>query len=341
MTTNIRLSEAIVEYQEHMKSRDMAPRTIHNHMQVLRRGLAVWGDIYVASIQPGHIDRLFATQSWGPKTRNLYLSNLRSGFLTWCRRHNYMRKDYDPTDGWRNAKVVRREQPRIGVEMFPDLLDAAGTLRDRAIIALGLFTMARGSEITNIKIKDLDFDNSTVFLYRQKTKEEDIMPMSLELREEMLAWLAHYREQQNGYLDPDWYVIPACKPLPMAWDPAVCKLQPTGAPPPYVPFQRVRKPYDAVKRAMRNLGLEDYRAGIHLTRRSSARAYYDLLVAQGFDHAILRVGSVLGHKDTKTTQIYLGITVEREQRNSALAGKAMFPDMKRSGTVTHIRRKEA
>lgn len=339
MTTNERLTCAVGSYRDYMEATGIKPNTIDNHMQLLRRAIRVWGDIYVSSITHKHIDELFICPQWGPSTRNLYLSNFRAGFMPYCKRQGWMKRDYDPTEGWKMAKVTQREKKWIPLSDFPDLLDAAKTPLDRIIVAIGLFTMCRGSEITYLKVGDVDFDQNTLLIYRQKTEEEDRMPMPLELRDELLLWFRHY-EAAAGPLQPEWYVTPSRGPLPMARPKGsgFGPLQPTGEPPRYKPLNRLFKPYEAVKRTIKEMGMDDYRAGVHLLRRSSARAYYDILVASGHDHALLRVGAILGHKDTKTTQIYLGIKVEREQRNASLAGKSMFPNMRRGGTVTELRR---
>lgn len=336
MAKNVRLSEAVAEYLDHLKARGLEPLTIKNHHQPLRRAIRLWGDIYVSSIKPGHIDQLMSTTTWSARTRNGYLSNMRSGFFPWCRRNNFIPKDYDPTEGWRPSKVPSKDKTWMPVEEFPALLDAAPSPRDRVLLAVGLFTMCRGSEVTSIKVRDVDFDRDTLFIYRQKTKEEDVLPMPIELRDELLRWMRIY-EDKCGPLQPDWYLVPGQGKHPMAHDHTIGKLVSTGEPAPLKPTLRIGRPYMAVKRTLRIMGLDDHRAGVHLLRRSSARAYYDLLVANGHDHALMRVGAILGHKDTKTTQIYLGLSIERQQRNAMLAGKTMFPGMNDRGTVRNIR----
>lgn len=336
MVNNIRLWDAMQDYLQHMEARGAAKGTIKSHAQLLRRATSLWGNIYVASIRPQHVDELFSTPGWAASTRNLYLGNFRGGFIQWARRNNYLPRDYDPTDGWKNVKVIRKDKTWLPIEEFPELLDAAQNPKERALIAIGLFTMCRGSEITAIRVADVDFDHDTIFIYRQKTREEDLMPMPSELRDELLAWFRIY-EAECGPLHKDWYVVPAQGPNPMAHDHALGKLMPTGGNPPLKPTKRMARPYMCVQRAVINMGMDGNRMGVHLLRRSSARAYYDLLVQTGHDHALMRVGAILGHKDTKTTQIYLGVQVEREQRNAALAGKAMFPNLRKPGTVSKLR----
>jgi hypothetical protein len=44
-------------------------------------------------------------------------------------------------------------------------------------------------------------------------------------------------------------------------------------------------------------------------------------------NALMRVAAMLGHKDTKVTMHYIGLTQERDARNKAIAGNLMFPQI--------------
>lgn len=329
------LSDAIEEYTRHLVARGMARNSVKTHEIFLRQTLALLGNIYVSNIKPHHIDRLFSHYNWAPVTRNLYLGNLKL-FLTYCRRHNWIPRDYDPAESWRPVKVPRKEMPRIGFEDFAGVLDAATDPRDRAVVALGLFTMCRASEIQTLKIRNLDFDNGYVYIYRHKTKDEDTMPMPKELRLEMLRWLNIYRDLM-GELDPDWYLVPAKDPLPMAWDHRLNRLAPTGAPAPLRPTQAMTHPYRASKRALQAYGLSGKGIGGHVLRRSGARVLFDRLRSEGYDGALKRVQAMLGHTSAQHTETYLGLDVEKVQRNEMFRDKEMFPGMYEVATVTDLK----
>jgi integrase len=334
MMSKIRLSPAIEAFAESMKAQGKKPRTIKNNVQVLNAALEVWGNIYVNSIQPRHIENLFAAHDWAPSTYNLYLANLRGNFFPWARRHKHIPKDYDPTEGWRTRRVPNVERLWLPVEEFGDLLDAAWNERDRAILALGLYTFARGIEISNLRIEDLDFSNNSVNIYRTKTEEEDMLPMVLELKQELLTWTNRYR-QLAGPLQPDWFVIPwfqKAKDDRGRWTRAYTLNK-------VYPHRPIQRPYYQVHGALEVLGYGEMdRTGTHTLRRSGARALFDRLRSEGFDGALMRVQSMLGHKDAKTTQKYLGLTIERHQRNEMLAGKPMFPNVGKSAEIIQIAR---
>ena len=336
MSNSIALSQAIEQYVRHLRARGLATNTVDNTAQVLRRALALWGDIQLTSITHAHVDNLFAHYGWKESTRNLYLSRI-NVFFTWARSHRYMAKDWSPTDGWRPLRVPRVDRTRVPVEEFGALLDAATHPRDRAVCALGLFVMLRGSEIQSLRVRDLSLDHLELAIYRHKTRQADVMPVSEELREEMVRWLNWYRADQ-GTLRPDWFLTPAKNPNHTFYDretgrigvdaDTLASLRPTV---------KLGKPYAAVQRTLQQLGYETYREGEHTLRRSGARALADAINEdRGRDGALMRVASMLGHSDVRVTQKYIGWEMERQKRNEDIAGKAMFPAMHRTARLAII-----
>lgn len=323
---NVKLSEAIEMNMAHLIAKGMAPNTIKNGHHALNRAVRLWGDIYVCNIKPVHIDRLFASAAWAPNTRNMYLGVIRR-FFAWARNEQMMARDYDPTFGWTNAKRVIAKRLRVPQEEFQDLLDATEHPRDRAYIALGLMLMLRSSEIVSLKIGDISFGDGTIAIYRHKTKQADEMPIDQVLREELVAWLNYYREEQ-GELRPDWYLIPAKESPSCDWDVEAGRLLPVeGQVTRLKPEHYLHAPYMIPQKALAKLGYETFREGGHTLRRSAARAMADNLRAQGADSALLDVAGWLGHSDVRVTQHYIGWDIQRERRNASVQDKPLFPVM--------------
>jgi integrase len=336
MATSIRLTEAREQYVRSLRAQGLQERTVKNSQQVIGRGIALWGDILLTSITPGHIDSLFAHYAWKESTRNLYLSNLRA-FFKWARTHKWMPKDECPTTGWRTLAVPEVMRTQIPLSEFRELMDAAPHPRDRAVVAMGLFTFMRGGEMSTLRICDLDLDSDELAMRRHKTKKNDVLPVSSELHEEMVRWLNWYRADQ-GALRPGWYLLPAKHPNHTYYDPTtrqiavdhtvLASLRPTSM---------LLRPYTVIQRAMAALGYETYWEGEHTLRRSGARALADTLRDRGFDSALMRVSSMLGHKDTKITQHYIGWDLEKKQRNEDIAGKPMFPSLAETHEVIEFK----
>ena len=325
MPRNATMSEALAEYERHLRARGLADNTVKNNMQALTAARKEWGDIQVLSIRPVHIDRLFQSNGWGPSTRNLYRGSL-SQFFKWTRNHGYMARDFDPLFGWRNERVPDQNRLRLSPEEFYPLLETAEHPRDRAALALGLFTFARGSELQAMRVNDLDLGNLTLDMYRIKNKMYDTMPVCDELREEMVRWLNWYRQDQ-GTLVGSWYLVPSKKPD--EWTNIDGVFQRVGGLAGLRPEQRIGHPYTIPQRALAALGYGTQQEGFHTLRRSGARALFDTLRDSGKDGALMRVSSMLGHRDTKVTEHYIGLNTERDQRNAMLQGEAMFPQLQR------------
>lgn len=332
MPRNITLADAVDEYTRHLRARGLADNTVKNNIQALTAAQRTWGNILVGSIRAVHIDRYFQENQWGPSTRNLYRGYL-SQFFKWSRNHGYMGRDFDPLFGWRNERVPEAPRMRLPVDQFYPLMDSCTHPRDRAVVALGLFTFLRGSELQTLRVNDLDMSDLTLDIYRRKTRQYDTMPVCEELREEMVRWLNWYRQDQ-GQIIGSWFLVPSKKPDEWAQVNGVWQRSDKLAS--LRPEQKIGHPYAIVQRALANLGYDTKGEGEHTLRRSGARALFDTLRSQGRDGALMRVSSMLGHRDTRITEAYIGLNMERDQRNAALSGERMFPQITTDMGTLHV-----
>jgi integrase len=93
------------------------------------------------------------------------------------------------------------------------------------------------------------------------------------------------------------------------------------------PNKPFRNNYLPVQRAVARLGMDGTRVGVHTLRASAARHLFTELSNMGYDGALRRVSSLLGHKNTTTTERYLGLSLERSSRNQQFSGNRMFPSL--------------
>jgi integrase len=319
MTT---LTEVGRDYLAFMEARGLARSTITTAKNVMSHAQQAWGDISIADIKPKHVDEFFIGKDWATGTRNIYLLGLRN-FLKYCRTHAYLPPDYDPTAGWKTRTLEKKEKTWLTLPVLGALLDAASSPRDRAFMALGVYTFMRASEIINVRWKDVDLVNNEIHIYRIKTKQADQLPICAELRHELAVWATYYHDK-HGPMEPDWYVVPSQGQVPMKGVQGQRRLVPTGEFPPLRPTQRISRPQRIVKHAMGRIGINNKGDGCHVLRRSGARSLFEELREQGYDGSVRRVQSMLGHASVTTTEIYLGVDNERRQRNEMLAGRTMF-----------------
>lgn len=335
------LSDSITDYQRFRSSQDYSKATLRAEQMILKRFLTVNGNIWVHAITERHVNVHFeaASKTRGAASLQQDHSVLIS-FLEWARKTGRMPSESDPMYGRRSAKPVRRERNRIPAEDFPRLLDVAEARdkRDRALAALFLYTLMRGGEVTDLRIRDLDLRGGWLSARIHKTRLEDRMPICSELDSELRAWLTYYAEHV-GDLKPHYYLVPTRKKLAHRADNGRI----TGHGVAYRPETRIKDPSRLIKVTLEDFGWEvadvdgkSLSEGAHTLRRSGARALFDSLVTSGYDYALRVVQSMLHHSSMQTTEGYLGITADRRSRDELIRGHRMYAQA--SGNVVSIAR---
>lgn len=313
------LSEAIILYREAREADGYSFSTLKNNNKDLLRFMKIVGDIPVDRLSPVHLDRVLAIEAdrgLSPGSLNNIQATLAS-FARWCRERGYMTLNQNPVGTRRYRKDPPKQRDLIPLQDFPRLLDAAEVgetgPRDRAFIAGGLYLMVRQSELISIRIKDVNLELGEIDVLIKKTKDRDILPISAELHVELTKWLEYYR-QQMGSLDGDWYLFPAMKTIGYhTWTLA--------------PDRPISRSQDIIRRALLRIGWKDQWIGVHVLRRSSARARLDENEGLGYDAAMREIQSWLHHSTITTTERYLQMQPDRDKRNKRTSGKPMFPSL--------------
>lgn len=316
------LSQAAAEYVDHVIATGKPVSTAKDREQSLRAFLRTTGDIDTAKVGPRHIDQFFTkNKHWSPGTRNNRLSHLRT-FFKWCRFRKYMPVDSDPTFGWESLDYLPAEKVRIPRTQWAVLFDHCETELETITLAVGLYTMMRGSELRRIKLKDVLVNAPRPVIIRTVTKGKHrriSVPISSELEPYVrrhLTWMA-----EQGFTDPEHYF------LPTYYSPINAKgsgkfVAGTRTVNPNKPICR---PYDTIKKILGRAGMPTYREGVHTLRRSGARALYEAGLDKGYDGALIRVSTMLGHAKTAVTEDYIGVSLAQELVLQEFAGKPMFP----------------
>ena len=249
-------------------------------------------------------------------------------FVRYCIRRGWM--DPKLTDFFvediKTRKEVKRQRMILTPQQLMDLPEHAAYPSHRIALAIGANTALRGSEIMGIKLGKVFLDRGEMLVQLWKTDTEVMVPITSRLAEELKRWLELYaktaEEQGLGPLQPGWYLVPAQKPGRLREEgsarftgssPSILRLRPEHSP---------TAPYNMVKLAMTDMGLEyEPGEGFHTTRRAFARAFYDGLVAAGDPNALRKTSALLHHANTEMTEHYLGLTNETTAVASALRGQ--------------------
>jgi integrase len=318
----VRLCDAAEQFERFQFARRLAPRTIESRMGSVRALVRVTGDIYCQNVTHRHVEKMLSGNSWAPRTVNARIAHL-GLFFEFCRARRLVRRDHDPMLGWRFVKVPEAERLRIPLQEWGKLFAVTETAWEELSLACGLFLFLRSSELMGIQLKHVHLSEGLVEIHRKKTKQWDTMPIPAELDSHLrrqLTWLA-----ERGATEPEHYLLPN-RDIDWEHDPDTKRfLAGTQS---IIPTQPLKRPHLEVQRVLRRAGYAlGYGEGMHTLRRSGARAYFDSLLSQGYDGALRRVQSMLGHSSSAMTEGYLGLTLDRQARNADLAGKPMFPQL--------------
>lgn len=325
MATKITISQAQEQWLKHCEAMRSSEGTIKAYRAAVDCLLKVTGDIYTLHVTQAHVDQVFLSHNWSPNSRNNRLSQLRT-FFAFCRNRRYMLRDSDPTFGYRKLKIARPDALRIPVTEWARLFDATRNTQELIVLATGLYLFLRASEQKRIQLKHVHLDTQEIEVFRVKTQDWDRMPISLELDGYIRTHLTTV--SQSYKLTPESYLCPAR----IASQERDANSHFTGA---LIldPSRPVNIPHRVVQNVLARAGYLIEKQGEHTLRRSGARAYFDSLVSTGYDGALRRVQSMLGHELASTTETYLGLHLDRHARNKDLRGQFMFPQLQTAKVV--------
>lgn len=319
------LSEAIDRFRADRLNKGIGVGTSKNEVTILRHLLAEVGNIQVSAITARHLDAFWARHTdWAPGTWNRARASLNT-FFKWCQARGIMPRYADPLEGTRKRKEEVQERLIIPSLEFETLIAAAADPRDRILVAMGLYLFTRISESTNLRWKDIDFQNHVVHIHRIKNKSSDVLPMCNELEHELKRWRLKYAEIMGEHVKPGWVVAPPYSRVIWEGVPGQKGVLRPRTPQVLLPNRVMSNGTDRVKRVLACAGYEVLdREGGHTLRRSGATALYNELSERGHDKAIRMCQAMLGHASIQTTEVYLALDLDRKARNDLLAGKPMF-----------------
>lgn len=327
------LSDAVDDYMAQRTSNGYSSGTMRNERMVLKRFLSVTGNVWVHSITDRHVTRYFEDAARTRQPQSLKMDHtVLTQFFQWARQTRRLAMNDDPMAGRRRPRSVDKERARVHVSDFPRLLDAAEKRdpRDRALIAVLLYTLLRASEVMDLRVGDVDLNSGYIHARIIKSKTEDRVPISSELDLELRNWLSEYAATALRPLLPSDYLLPRRVSSFAARD------EDTGRILSHTMHFVQDKPLTTLGRRVKTI-LEDIgfavtshngssnMEGAHTLRRSGARALFDQLTESGYDRALRLVQSMLHHKSVIMTEAYIGVTADRRTRDEVIRGHVMYP----------------
>lgn len=332
--------EAAIEDFQDVRSTQVGKHALYNDgviLQQLARSVGATKQVHQALV-PKAVEQYMVKEKerLNGASYNKVRSRL-SGFFTFCRRRGWL--DEDPLAFVGKARTVRTERLRLSPAELLALPGFAKIARDKALIVAACNTAMRSGELCRIRISDVDLDQGYIRADITKSGVQDQMPIPDELDAALREWLVVYAKDA-GPLQPEWLLFPRFKigggiTTSTGQFASGLAFERVGS---YLPTEPTRHTARIIQTAMTDAGLTFEKGeGMHTLRRSAARAYFDWRVASGYDGALRECAAWLHHKNVSTTEIYLGITTEKLQRDKALKGKSFLGSMIESDKVIPLR----
>jgi integrase len=100
----------------------------------------------------------------------------------------------------------------------------------------------------------------------------------------------------------------------------------------------IKDTHGIVQGALKALGLPTFKEGTHTIRRAVAMAYFQEVAKDKGDVAALReTAAFLHHSSVATTELYLGMTPEKNRRDRRLRGQPFLSAMVAQDNVVQLR----
>ena len=325
------MAELMDKYLSMQRNRGKAASTLANERSTIRKLAAHWDGQRRA---PSRLDaEALEDFVYGPgglsertpnaDTFNRELVHIRR-FVKWL----IDRREVQP--GTHEVLAPRPRTPkqfvRITLLQIQHMIDTCDDPYERWIIALASQTLGRESELLRLRFAHFHEDTMTIDWYRPKTRDRDSMFMTDALASELRRWKLTLQESVGRPATGEWFAVPRRWKLGEGAGYAYRQNENVAV---YSPDQpRKAKLAPIVQRHVTRItgipAAELKGQGVHIIRRSGARALYDRLVEERHPDPLRVVMAVLGHANPQVTERYLGIKADRERRNALLAGSRLL-----------------
>lgn len=350
-SNTITVSAAVEEFL-HFREARFATSTVTNQGYVLRRFVMFLSrDIQLRNLTEDHVEDFFFGDNGvmrehetrdsvvrppvAPSTYNYYRKTLDTFFKHWTQRgviRRVLLREVSP------MRVPRRERLQPSPEQLLVMIEGTTDHRDRALLASAANTGLRACELLSIRAGDVDLAENTMRVVISKTGDFDRVAVTHELRGHLGDWLRTYARDIGRPLTKEDYLFPARHGSRYAWtvgsdgEPVKGRVDAN-----WNPTKALHHPERIVQEGLRRLGLPTEGEGMHTMRRAAARHFFDMLVKDGqYDHALRTTSAFLHHKNSTTTEQYLGLSSERTRRDQVLRGRPFLSELVQLAEVVQL-----
>ncbi len=280
-------------FQTYLRESGYADSTIHTHERVVKNffnsAVNAFGVTEISTIGTEHISSFileitghrgkvsYELNSLRVFFRYLYLNGMHDADLTlFLPATNKLKSREHLPSVWENDDIV-------SILSCIDRGNPTGK-RDYAMILLALRLGLRGSDIKGLKLYDINWEQDTITIVQQKTKESIALPLSAEVGFAIVDYLKYARP-----ISKQPYVFLALRA-------------------PYNPLPRDNHLHQILNKYIRKAGIiisADHSHGMHSMRHTLASK----LLKQKTPLPV--ISGILGHRDSDTTAEYLRVDIEQ------------------------------
>jgi len=310
--TAIELDSALAQYKSYRVRRYRAT-TVAGELPGLLNlvdHMRARGVLYTCDLTPALVEEWFDGLDVQESTRVTRLGQTRS-FVRFLRRNGWLAAD--PTALIRAQKPMPRVRDQLEAAELLDLLDRTEWPLHRALVALATNLALRANELRLLTVGDVNLGKYTIKVQIPKTRDAEVMPLTLELASELASWLRHYQEACPA-LTPRSFLLPSQYVDNVTGRTIYRHTQMVGR----------NYPAEVVAQALTRIGW-DGDTGVHTVRRSLARIFFDdVEQRETFDSALLSTMSLLHHTRPEQTLAYIGRSRAQLARDRVLQGKSFL-----------------
>lgn len=189
-------------------------------------------------------------------------------FFQWCVNNDYLERN--PAKSIRKIQYVKTRRAYLTQMELEEVRDNTTNLRDRLIVELLYSTGVRTSELSNIKIGDIDVNEKSINIFNQKGKRY----RTVHLNEKAAYYMQQYLPTRC--LDNDFLI------------------------------QGLRSPHGKVSKSAIEDTIKKILGRCNISKHVTPSTFRHTTATQGLNNgmSITNVQMMLGHTDPKTTLIY-------------------------------------
>lgn len=196
------LNQAITRFVQHLVAIDRSKETVRgyeaelgyfNHFLSVKHN----GPVYLEDIKLADMEEYLASlkrRNIATATRNRVVYVLRS-FNNYCCKQELCEKNY--AELLEPVKIIQKERDFITEEELQILISKIHQPVIRTVIQTMFYTGGRITEMKNLKLKDVDLENSVLHIIEGKGRKDRDVPISRTLHEILTNYLENIRDHDD------------------------------------------------------------------------------------------------------------------------------------------------